>query len=105
MGEPEYFTQEKIFEELFSLLSVKNDEVIRGSIDLLLDQSETESLREFLLGNTKYLRHIILFVGSDICDVSGKAMKILVNLSQYSEISDELCTRLSAIEYSMDKRV
>ncbi|KAK6590983.1 hypothetical protein RS030_111750 [Cryptosporidium xiaoi] len=102
MGELESFSSEQIFEDLFSLLSTKNDEVIRGTIDLLLDQSETEALREFLLKDTKHLRHVILFVGNDICEVSEKAMKILINLSQNSEVVDVLCTRFSVIEYTMD---
>ncbi|KAH8741004.1 hypothetical protein FG386_002550 [Cryptosporidium ryanae] len=102
MDESESFSPEQVFQDLFSLLSTKNYEVIKGTIDLLLDQSETEALKNFLLKNTKYLRHIVLFVGSDISMVSDKTMKILVNLSQNSEFVDELCSRFNAIEYIMD---
>lgn len=91
-----------IYEELFKLLRDEREEVIKGSMELLLDQSETESLSEYLLNNPKYFRSILILIGSNISNVSEYALKILVNLSQNTEIGENLSSNWSAIEYSMD---
>ncbi|PPS95032.1 Armadillo-type fold containing protein [Cryptosporidium hominis] len=91
-----------VYEELFHLLRDGKDEVIKGSMELLLDQSEMESLSEFLSNNPNYFRSILLLIGNDISSISECALKILINLSQKSEIGEELCRNWSAIEYSMD---
>lgn len=91
-----------IYCELFELLRDKRQEVIQGSLDLLLDQSETEPLSEYLLSNPKYFRSILLLIGSDYPVISECALKVLINLSQKKEIGEELCSGWSAIEYSMN---
>ncbi|KAF7457915.1 Armadillo-type fold containing protein [Cryptosporidium felis] len=92
----------ELYEELFSLFRDGRSEIVRGSIELLLDQTETESLIEYILKNPKKLRIILLLIGSDVTGVSENAMKSLINLSQKTEIAEELCINLNAIEYSMD---
>ncbi|KAH8581822.1 uncharacterized protein ELE39_001952 [Cryptosporidium sp. chipmunk genotype I] len=92
----------EVYEELFQLLCDSKEEVIKGSVELLFDQSETKSLSEYLLNNPKHFRTILLLIGSDISNISEYALKILINLSQKSEIGEELCSNWSAIEYSMD---
>ncbi|KAK9173953.1 protein of unknown function (DUF384) family protein [Cryptosporidium meleagridis] len=91
-----------VYEELFRLLRDGKDEVIKGCMELLLDQSEMESLSEFLSKNPNYFRSILLLIGNDISSISEFALKILINLSQKSEVGEELCRNWSAIEYSMD---
>ncbi|OII71774.1 uncharacterized protein cubi_00581 [Cryptosporidium ubiquitum] len=102
MEEKDKINLSEVYEELFGLLRDKRAEVIKGSIELLLDQSETESLSEYLLNNSKYFRSILLLIGSDIFGISECALKILINLSQNTKIGEDLCSSWSAIEYSMD---
>ncbi|OII71570.1 hypothetical protein cand_032830 [Cryptosporidium andersoni] len=92
----------KVFDELFKLLRHNQIEVIAGSIELLLDQSETSTLISYISKYPKSLRSLLLLIGNDEEILSTNAIKTLINLSQNPNISEELCSNLSAIEYTMD---
>ncbi|KAL7067746.1 hypothetical protein ACR3K2_16550 [Cryptosporidium serpentis] len=92
----------KVFDELFKLLRHNQIEVIAGSIELLLDQSETPAFISYISKYPKSLRSLLLLIGNDEEILSTNAIKTLINLSQNPNISEELCSNLLAIEYTMD---
>ncbi|KAJ1604315.1 hypothetical protein OJ253_3743 [Cryptosporidium canis] len=102
MGENSEINLYTIYDELFGLLRDKRQEVVQGSLELLLDQSETESLSEYLLTNPEHFRRILLLIGSDYSLISECTLKILINLSQKIEVGRELSSSWGAIEYSMN---